>query len=296
MEESISDPPSSLNQEERDLVREIQENFPDLTSFFNQEKEEKERLKTELKIKKEQYIEQIRNKIQSLNKIYGKIKIDEIEKKLPAELRKTYKGILGSDLTLLIENMIINNDINAQIRGEYLTFFSEDLKERELKLKEQQLAETSYVGNLPDLTKKVLVFVSYATKDVELFKIKEIAEILTTHEKIEDVLYWQEDMAENIITYMNDNLGNCNVMLLFCSPNALKSKPVEKEWTSADMMNKPIVPIFIKPDHIPNLLKTRIGIEFDTFDLQKTIDEIYNLILKKIEKRIIDIKDLKTDF
>ena len=171
-----------------------------------------------------------------------------------------------------------------------------EIKDRELKLKEQQLTEISTVGDLPDIDKNVLVFVSYATKDAELFKIKEIAEILTSYEKIEDVLYWQEDMADNIIKYMSDNLANCDVMLLFCSPNALKSIPIEKEWTSADIMNKPIIPVFVKPHHIPPLLKSRLGIEFDTFDLQKTIIEIYNLILKKIKKRIIDIKDLKTDF
>ncbi len=123
-----------------------------------------------------------------------------------------------------------------------------------------------------------------------------MAEILTTYKRIEDVLYWQEDMRDNIIKYMSDNLGKCDVMLLFCSPNALKSKPIEKEWTSADMMNKPIIPVFVKLDHIPPLLKSRLGVEFDTFDLQKTIDEIYNLIFKKIERRIIDLKDLKTDF
>jgi hypothetical protein len=31
-------------------------------------------------------------------------------------------------------------------------------------------------------------------------------------------------------------------------------------------------------------------------DLTKTIDEVYNLMMKKMENRIIDIKDLKTDF
>lgn len=170
------------------------------------------------------------------------------------------------------------------------------LKENELKLKEKQLKDSFAVKDLNHIKKDILVFVSYATKDADLFKIKKMAEILTTYKRIEDVLYWQEDMRDNIIKYMSDNLGKCDVMLLFCSPNALKSKPIEKEWTSADMMNKPIIPVFVKLDHIPPLLKSRLGVEFDTFDLQKTIDEIYNLIFKKIERRIIDLKDLKTDF
>jgi len=113
------------------------------------------------------------------------------------------------------------------------------------------------------------------------FQINEIAKTLTTYKEIEEVLYWQENIEDNIIKYMSDNVGICDAMLLFCSPNALKSKPIEKEWTSADIMDKPIIPIFIKPDHIPPLLKSRVGVEFDAFDQQKTIDEIYSIILKK---------------
>ncbi len=170
------------------------------------------------------------------------------------------------------------------------------LKEKELQIKEIQLNEKLQAEDLGVLDKKIVVFVSYATKDKDLFKIKEFAEILTTYEKVDDVLYWEEDLKDNIVKYMSDNLDKCDILLLFCSPHALKSKAIEKEWTSADIMNKPIIPIFIKLNHIPPLLKSRLGIEFDTFDLQKTIDEVYNLIIKKMENRLIDIKDLKTDF
>ncbi|MFX1258652.1 MAG: toll/interleukin-1 receptor domain-containing protein, partial [Promethearchaeota archaeon] len=93
----------------------------------------------------------------------------------------------------------------------------------------------------------------------------------------------QEDMHDSIIEYMNDNLGRCDVVLLFCSPNALDSVPVKKEWMAAESLNKPIIPIFFKPEHIPPLLNDRLGIEFDTFDFQKNIQEIYELILKKKE-------------
>ncbi|MFX0048596.1 MAG: GTP-binding protein [Candidatus Hermodarchaeota archaeon] len=171
-----------------------------------------------------------------------------------------------------------------------------NLKEQELKLKKKQLQDKIASKNLNHAKKDVVIFVSYSTKDAELFKIKKIAESLTNYPKIQTALYWQEDMKDNIIKYMSDNLEKCDIMLLFCSPNALKSKAIEKEWTSADIMNKPIIPVFIKTDHIPTLLKSRLGVEFDTFSLEKTIDEIYNLILKKLEKRIVDIKNLKTDF
>ncbi len=150
-----------------------------------------------------------------------------------------------------------------------------------------------YINSLPDVSSKpteitqagedkgILVFLSYATKDATLFGIKEIAEELTKHPEIFDVLYWQEDMQDNIFEYMNDNLGRCHVVLLFCSPNALNSEPVKKEWTAADAMGKPILPVFLKPDHIPPLLRSRLGVEFDQFDFKKNITTLHELILKK---------------
>jgi hypothetical protein len=161
------------------------------------------------------------------------------------------------------------------------------LFERIIRKREEIASQINYpIQNKEVRTKKdqdLLVFVSYATKDVEIFKIRELSEALTKQEKIANVLYWQEDMTDNIIKYMNDNLGKCDIMLLCCSPNALMSEPVEKEWTAADIMGKPIIPIFNDPDHIPPLLKTRLGIKFDPFDFKKNATEIYDLILKKLK-------------
>ena len=141
---------------------------------------------------------------------------------------------------------------------------------------------TQDIGARTTKNQEFLVFVSFATKDAEIFKIRELSKILSNRDKISDVLYWQEDMKDNIIKYMNDNLEKCDIVLLFCSPNALASEPVEKEWTAADIMGKPIIPIFTDPAHIPALLKTRLGIKFDPFNFQKNINETYNLILKKL--------------
>ena len=128
---------------------------------------------------------------------------------------------------------------------------------------------------------KLMVFISYATKDVDLYKIRNIAEKLSEFDEIEDVLYWQEDMHDNIYKYMNDNLGKCDVVLLFCSANALSSVPVEKEWTAADSLGKPIIPIFMNTDDIPPLLSSRLGVEFDAINFHETIQELYGIIIKK---------------
>jgi WD40 repeat protein len=131
----------------------------------------------------------------------------------------------------------------------------------------------------------LIVFVSYATKDADTFKIEELSKRLKSYEEIKEVLYWQEHMTDNIIKFMSDNLGKCNVVLLFCSETALGSESVDKEWTAADMMGKPILPVFLNPDHIPPLLKSRLGIEFDLMDFEKNVMHIHNLILKKCGQR-----------
>jgi len=157
------------------------------------------------------------------------------------------------------------------------------LKERELKLKERKLLKETTIGDSL-LKDNISVFLSYATKDSDHFKIKEIAENLKICKGIAEVLFYEGESYDNFIKFMNDNIGKCDVMLLFCSPNSLKSNSVEKEWTAADAIGKPLIPVFIKTEHIPPLLKSRNGVEFDTFDFQKTIKDIYNLILKKVKQ------------
>ena len=130
--------------------------------------------------------------------------------------------------------------------------------------------------------KHFLIFVSYATKDAHTFKISEMAEILRGFPEIKNVLYWQEHMHDNIFKFMNDNIGKCDIMLLFCSENTLNSKPVEKEWTAAEAIDTPIIPIFYNLDHIPPLLKSRLGMEYDFNNMDKNIKELHSLIFKKI--------------
>lgn len=158
-----------------------------------------------------------------------------------------------------------------------------------LKLRRETDLETSHKGytseaeNIqePEKREGLLVFVSYATKDADLYKISELAHQLEFNKDIAEVLYWQEDMHDSIIEYMNDNLSRCDVVLLFCSPNALDSVPVKKEWMAAEALKKPIIPVFLKPDHIPALLSDRLGIEFDTFNFKNNVKKLHELILKK---------------
>ena len=185
-------------------------------------------------------------------------------------------------VTLIVAVCIISELIENLLKKKAQKRLIEGLIMKRAQIESPIKYPTQDIGARTMKDRDILVFVSYATKDAEIFKIREMAEALSNREKISNVLYWQEDMKDNIIKYMNDNLDKCDIMLLFCSPNALASDPVEKEWTAADIMGKPIIPIFNDPAHIPPLLKTRLGIKFDPFNFQQNINETYNLILKKL--------------
>ncbi|UCD01221.1 MAG: right-handed parallel beta-helix repeat-containing protein [Promethearchaeota archaeon] len=130
---------------------------------------------------------------------------------------------------------------------------------------------------------KNLIFISYATKDSDLFQIPLINEVLTAYPEIENVLYWESDMHDDIYEYMDDNLQLCKVFLLFCSQTSLVSDAVKMEWRSALKLDKKIIPIFINPEDIPPLLTTKLGVQFDTSEAYDSIENIYQMILKKLE-------------
>jgi len=132
----------------------------------------------------------------------------------------------------------------------------------------------------------IIVFISYNTKDTEFFKINEVVKNLKNFEQISDVLYYEQESYDNFIKFMNDNIGICDVVVLFCSPNSLKSSYVEKEWTAADALGKPIILIFLKTKHIPPLLSSRVGIEFNSRDFNQYINKLIDIIMKKTAFKI----------
>ena len=130
---------------------------------------------------------------------------------------------------------------------------------------------------------------SYATNDSELFSISKIADQLNTKPGIGKVVYWQRDMKENIREFMNNNIGDCDIFVLFCSPDAKESKHVKEEWMAADQLGKYIIPVFTNKKYIPPLLSAKLGVTFDIFKQDKAPQQIYDLIKKKypdVDKKI----------
>ncbi|MFX1311061.1 MAG: TIR domain-containing protein [Promethearchaeota archaeon] len=128
-----------------------------------------------------------------------------------------------------------------------------------------------------------LIFISYATVDSNLFQIPKLTKILLSYPEIDEVLYWESDMHDDIYQYMDDNLKLAKVVLLFCSKNSQYSEAVKMEWRAALKLDKKIIPIFIEADHIPALLTTKLGVQFDEKDPYTSIEEIYQMILQKLE-------------
>ncbi|MHA1658704.1 MAG: leucine-rich repeat domain-containing protein [Promethearchaeota archaeon] len=132
-----------------------------------------------------------------------------------------------------------------------------------------------------DQSNKIKIFLSYATKDTNVYPIKQIAKSLEEGGDVK-TFFWEEDAHDNIIQYMDENVGKCDAFILFCSPNALISEPIIKEWTAADSINKPIIPVFFDDKYIPPLLKSRRGIKFNPFVLKESVNELMQVIRNKI--------------
>jgi len=128
-----------------------------------------------------------------------------------------------------------------------------------------------------------LVFISYATADSDFFEISKISEKLNEYPNIDEILYWEEKLKDDIYDYMNKNLGICDIFILFCSEKATASEAVQLEWKSALKIKKPIIPVFINEKDIPPLLSTKLGVQFNKNDIKNTIEQIYQLISKKLE-------------
>ena len=138
---------------------------------------------------------------------------------------------------------------------------------------------------LKHLISGYLIFISYSTKDSNKFNIPYLSRELSKFPEIGEVIFWEEDMDDDIIDYMNKYIKKCDLFLLICSQNALDSEPVKMEWQAALKIRKKIIPVFKEEKYIPTLLSTKLGIYYDEKNLKKTIDDLYFLILKKLENQ-----------
>ena len=126
------------------------------------------------------------------------------------------------------------------------------------------------------------LFFSYSSRDSERYHIAEFARRLTELPDVEEALYWEKDATSSIIEYMDANVGKCDIFILFCSEQTVSSGAVKIEWQAALSIGKDIVPVYDNLDHVPTLLKTFRGVRFREDDIDGTINNIHELIIKKL--------------
>ncbi len=130
------------------------------------------------------------------------------------------------------------------------------------------------------ISKDIVIFISYAHSDSDFFHVPEIAQILRTMPGIKSVYYSQHDVTENFVKFMDESLSQCDLLLLFCSATSMKSEWVKEEYRAAFSRHIPIVPVFTDTRDIPAILGARNGVSFDTMDVSKTTNDIYEVIQK----------------
>lgn len=143
---------------------------------------------------------------------------------------------------------------------------------------------------------KKTLFISYDTDDAAHFKIEELVERLESQQDhIAKVYYWQRDtqLGENFREYMKDRIKRSDTVLFFCSENAVKSRPVQKEISYTEILGKEPVPIFDKEEHIPTDLSGHRGLKFDS-DINSFFRSLY-IKLTGVEPQIEPERKIKKD-
>ena len=129
------------------------------------------------------------------------------------------------------------------------------------------------------------IFISYSTKDKDLFSIIELKNYLTTIPKIKRVFIWEEDVEEDIYDFMEKYIPKSDLMIVCCSQNYLNSRPCNKEWQAADRDKKQLIPVFFEDQHIPFLLRNTMGVKWDkSATKQDNFKNIEREVLHRIEK------------
>jgi len=132
-----------------------------------------------------------------------------------------------------------------------ITIISIVVSRKRKKAKKRPISIRAPKEIIPIPVDRELIFISYATVDSTLFQIPRLTKILISYPEIDEVLYWESDMHDDIYQYMDENLKLAKIILLFCSKSSLHSEAVKMEWRSALKLDKKIIPVFIEPDDIP---------------------------------------------
>ncbi|MFX0058141.1 MAG: hypothetical protein ACFE8J_07560, partial [Candidatus Heimdallarchaeota archaeon] len=118
----------------------------------------------------------------------------------------------SGNLVLIQEAKLMENVLNNL--SEFLKTGETEALNNAAKHVEQfaRIVKATVAGSLLEFN----VFLSYATKDTDFFKIPEVACRLEEYPDITKVFYWEQDSGQNIIEYMEENVERSKVFVHFC--------------------------------------------------------------------------------
>ena len=160
--------------------------------------------------------------------------------------------------------------------------------ESRLKIRASQDQNFKNINDLPIFKKitGIAVFFSYSARDVDLFKINTIAQKLSLFNDIQQVFYMEDiSVGGSWVEYFESAINYADVFILFASVNSRHSDYVRSEWQSGYKLDKPIIPVFIRPHNIPAVLARIQGVKFNEENIDQTVEQLHNAIqywMKKI--------------
>lgn len=193
----------------------------------------------------------------------------------PNSNRKIYVNLQGFREYLRIE--VVSEDQDSTLA--FLNNFSASITSTFEGIKAppgRGLAE-----KLPEI-KGFIIFVSYSGEDKVAYRLKEIVNQLENFSDIQKVYFWEEDAWGQNKEFMDRCISSCDALILFCSPNSLKSTPVKYEWKTALAKERVVLPVFHDLKDVPPELKAERGVKFNFLKFNKSIDEIHTTLRNKI--------------
>ncbi len=230
-------------------------------------------------------------------------------------LEESYKIYFHEDLDTILSTMLINTLKRKEKIDRKKRFLNEELKRMQAKLTEvdnpapilqemkaliqkmegstapsaeikPKVQPSQETPEMATQLRKNLVFLSYSTRDRDLFQIPRVVQLLEGYPEIENALYWEADSGMNIIDYMNENIPKSKVLVLFCSENSINSQSVKAEWQTAFQLKQEgkiaIIPVFIDSKCIPPILKPLLRVFFDSNNIEKFVSNLYKEIQKQL--------------
>ena len=160
-------------------------------------------------------------------------------------------------------------------------------KDTILGIKEDVKAKTESVKSPTEtlISTPLNIYFSYSVRDVDGFKLPEIATQLEKFDGIKKAYLFHTHSYSPYgpkVKNWKIFLKESHLLIVFCTLNLDKSKSVKKELNAAIDMEIPIIPVFLDQKYIPEFLNARAGVEFDVLNLKTTINELYNKIGEKI--------------